>query len=68
MLKGKIIFFNVKSQFGFIKGEDGIEYYVHAKQVTGILPEAGDEVEFETRQAKRGPEAWQVKKTNSPAE
>lgn len=68
MPKGKIIFFNLKSQFGFIKGENGTEYYVHAKQVAGILPEAGDEVEFEIRQAKRGPEAWQVKKTGSSSQ
>lgn len=62
MPKGKIIFFNAKSKFGFIKGEDGQEYYVHAKAINGDIPQEGEEVEFEIREAKRGPEAFQVKK------
>ena len=62
MPKGKIIFFNAKSKFGFIKGENGQEYYVHAKAISGEVPGEGEAVEFEIREAKRGPEAFQVKK------
>lgn len=62
MPRGKVIFFNAKSKFGFIKGEDGKEYYVHAKAITGDLPQEGEEVEFEIRDAKRGPEAFRVRK------
>ena len=61
MPNGKIIFFNKKSKFGFIKDEDGTNYYVHAKDLLDEL-EADDLVEFEVRTAKRGLEAFQVKK------
>lgn len=62
MPKGKVIFFNAKSKFGFIKSENGQEYYVHAKAIIGEIPQEGEDVEFEIRDAKRGPEAFQVKK------
>ncbi len=62
MPKGKIIFFNARSKFGFIKGENGQKYYVHAKAISGEIPQEGEEVEFEIREAKRGPEAFQVRK------
>lgn len=61
MLQGKIIFFNQKSKFGFIKGADGTEYYVHAKHMTDALSQ-DDVVEFELKIAKRGPEAVNVRK------
>lgn len=62
MPKGKIIFFNAKSKFGFIKGENGQEYYVHAKSIAGDAPQEGEDVEFEIREAKRGQEAFDVKR------
>lgn len=62
MLKGKILFFNIKNKFGFIKDDDGKEYYVHAKNINGAFPEAGDEVEFDVQEARRGPEAIRVRK------
>jgi CspA family cold shock protein len=68
MPKGKIIFFNAKSKFGFIKGENGQEYYVHAKSITGDVPQEGEEVEFEIREARRGPEAFQVKRIGKEEE
>ncbi len=67
MPKGKIIFFNAKSKFGFIKSEDGQEYYVHARAISGEIPGEGEEVEFEIREARRGPEAFRVKKTEKDA-
>jgi len=64
MYSGTIKFFNQKSKFGFVKcNEDGKEYYVHAKDVeTGVVLEAEDKVSFELKEAKRGPEAVNVKK------
>lgn len=61
MLQGKVMFFNQKSKFGFIKGIDGTEYYVHAKHTKEVLGQ-DDEVEFELNIAKRGPEAVNVRK------
>jgi CspA family cold shock protein len=68
MPKGKIIFFNAKSKFGFIKGENEQEYYVHAKAIAGDVPQEGEEVEFEIREARRGPEAFQVKRIGKEEE
>jgi len=64
MYSGIIKFFNQKSKFGFIKcNEDEKEYYVHAKDIDGgIILNADDKVTFELKEAKRGPEAVNVKK------
>lgn len=62
MPKGKVIFFNKKSNFGFIRNSDGNEsYYVKGKNLNVILEE-GDVVEFELKAVKRGLEAVNVKK------
>jgi CspA family cold shock protein len=60
--RGKIIFFNKKSRFGFIKNYyDNKNYYVHEKNLLSMV-EQEDEVEFLLKEAKRGLEAIQVKK------
>jgi len=62
MPTGKIKFLNPKSGFGFIvENESGKEIYVHIKDILGSL-EAGDDVEFELVERKRGPAAVQVRK------
>lgn len=59
---GKIKFLNQKSGFGFIvEKESGKEIYVHIKDISGTL-EAGDDVEFEMVERKRGPAAVKVRK------
>jgi len=59
---GKVIFFNRKSKFGFIKdNEENANYYVSEKQLIDRI-EDGDEVEFEVRDAARGKEAIRVRK------
>jgi len=61
-IKGKIVFYNKKSRFGFIKNYgDEQNYYVHAKNLLDII-EQEDEVEFALQEAKRGQEAILVKK------
>ncbi len=64
MLTGTIKFFNHKNKFGFIKCiEDGKEYYVHAKNIVSEQHlNEGDKVEFELKDASRGPEATRVNK------
>lgn len=59
---GKVIFFNKKSKFGFIKdNEENASYYVSEKQLIDRI-EDGDEVEFDVRDAARGKEAIRVRK------
>jgi cold shock protein len=47
--------------FGFIRGEDGHEYFFHRSELRGGLRfeelKEGQRVSFEPRQAERGPRA-----------
>lgn len=61
MNKGTVKFFNSTKGFGFIKEEaTGDEYFVH---VTGLIDEIndGDEVEFDIKDGRKGPNAVNVK-------
>lgn len=61
MPEGKVIFFNMKGKFGFIKEDGtGTDYYFYIKNPTGTI-KANDRVKFEIKQAKKGPEAINVK-------
>lgn len=61
---GRVIFFNPKSKFGFIKEIDtGTDYYFSGKNSEEILL-ANDEVTFNIKEMKRGPEAFDIKKIN----
>ena len=60
-MKGKVKFFNVTKGFGFIKAEDGKEYFFHESDLNGGTADEGDSVEFEIEKADRGPKAVKVK-------
>lgn len=59
MPKGKVKFFNESKGFGFITDESGKDIFVHA---TGLIEDVreGDEVEFETKDGKKGLNAVNV--------
>ncbi|MDP1800059.1 MAG: cold shock domain-containing protein [Bacteroidota bacterium] len=59
MNKGIVKFFNDAKGFGFIKGENGQEVFVH---VTGLVHEIreNDEVTFDTAEGKKGLSAVNV--------
>lgn len=59
MQKGTVKFFNEAKGFGFIKGENGQDIFVHA---TGLVHEIqeNDEVTFEMQDGKKGPSAVNV--------
>lgn len=62
MKKGTVKFYNEAKGFGFIKTEGtGEEVFVHA---TGLLDEIreGDEVTFDVKDGKKGPNAIDVKR------
>ena len=59
MKKGVVKFFNEAKGFGFIKGDDGQEIFVH---VSGLREEIreNDEVQYETQEGKKGLNAINV--------
>lgn len=59
MNKGTVKFFNDAKGFGFITGENGQEFFVHA---TGLIHEIreNDEVTFDMQEGKKGPSAVNV--------
>jgi CspA family cold shock protein len=62
-MNGKVKFFNQMKGFGFIKGEDEQEYFVHQSAIPeGVTLQENDEVTFEVVQGDRGPKADKVMK------
>jgi len=59
MKKGTVKFFNEAKGFGFIKGEDGQEIFVHASGLKEDIRE-NDLVVFETERGKKGMNAINV--------
>jgi CspA family cold shock protein len=63
MQTGKVKFFNQAKGFGFIiANTSGNEYFVHISDLVNQVKE-GDEVSFELREGKKGPNAVNVKLT-----
>lgn len=59
---GTVKFFNEAKGFGFIKNEEGKDFFVHISVLNaGATLNEGERVEFETREGKKGMEAFNVK-------
>lgn len=61
-MNGFVKWFDPVKRYGFIKEEDGVEYFVHHNSIDehDNLEEA-EEVEFETFETEKGVEARDVK-------
>ena len=65
-MKGTVKWFNNRKGYGFIRGEDGNEIFVHRKDLpeeTNL--EEREQVEYEIRNTNRGPKAIEIKKSNN---
>lgn len=63
MVEGTVKFFNAMKHFGFIAGDDGKEYFVHASGLkAGVSIKEGDKVSFKVVQGDRGPKAEEVER------
>ena len=63
MAEGTVKFFNSMKHFGFIAGDDGKEYFVHASGLKdGTSITEGDKVSFKVVQGDKGPKAEEVEK------
>ena len=62
-MKGTVKWYNAMKGFGFIEVEDGKDVFVHKTAIPqGTYLNDGDNVEFETEDSERGPQATNVKK------
>ncbi len=57
---GTVKFFNMAKGFGFITSNKGKDYFIHISGLNGTTLAEGAKVEFETRQGKKGLEAFNV--------
>lgn len=70
-MQGTVKWFSQQKGYGFIATEEGKDYHFHVRGINGSeLPKAGDTVEFNPKQGKKGPRAVSVeiikrKKQNS---
>lgn len=60
MATGTVKFFNEEKGFGFIKGDDGKEIFVHSSGLIDKIKE-GESVVFEIGEGKKGPTAVSVR-------
>ena len=60
-MKGSVKFFNVSNGFGFIKADDGKEYFVHKSALApGTVLKENTKVNFDVVEGDRGPKAANV--------
>ena len=66
MVEGTVKFFNSMKHFGFIAGDDGKEYFVHASGLKeGTSIREGDKVSFKVVEGDKGLKAEGVEKIQS---
>jgi CspA family cold shock protein len=58
---GTVKFFNEAKGFGFVKNAQGKDLFVHVSSIISGALNEGDKVEFETREGKKGMEAYNVR-------
>jgi len=58
---GTVKFFNEAKGFGFVKNAAGKDFFIHVSNISSGKLNEGDKVEFETREGKKGMEAYNVK-------
>ena len=61
MQNGTVKFFNKSKRYGFIKGEDGEDYFFHESGLSeGIYVQDNDKVEFKVVDGDRGKKAVDI--------
>ena len=60
-MEGTVKWYNLKKGYGFIKGEDEQDYFVHFSALNGAMLRENDKVSFEAADTDRGKQAQKVK-------
>ena len=62
-MKGIVKWYNIKQGYGFIKGQDGVDVFIHKSQVPfwTIFLNSGDRVEYTKEETKKGLEAKNIR-------
>lgn len=61
-MEGTIKWFNTRKGFGFVKGEDGEDYFVHYSALeSNVFLRENDKVSFDAVQTEKGKQAQNVK-------
>ncbi len=62
-MEGVVKFFNQLKNYGFIAGDDGKDYFVHASGIKdNAAIDQGDRVRFDAERTERGDKAVNVEK------
>ena len=60
-MKGTIRWYDIGKGYGFIRGNDRKDIYVHFTELLpGVYPNRNDQVEYDLDQSDRGPKAINV--------
>jgi CspA family cold shock protein len=61
MQNGTVKFFNKSKRYGFVKGDDGEDYFFHESGLSeGIYVQDNDKVEFKVVDGDRGKKAVEI--------
>ena len=60
-MEGTVKWYNLKKGYGFIKGEDEQDYFVHFSALGGAMLRENDKVSFDAADTDRGKQAQNVK-------
>ncbi len=62
-MQGLVKFYKVENGYGFIKGEDDQDYFMHLSKFAeeDMVIKSGDKVEFDVEDTDRGPHAVNIR-------
>ena len=61
-MEGTVNWFNIKKGYGFVKGDDGQDYFIHYTAVPkGVFLREGDKISFESAQTEKGKQAKDIR-------